>query len=339
MAASDNDRPMEDLEPLVEGVMAGDRRQLARAITLIESRRPEDATLGQELLTRLLGLTGNAVRIGISGIPGVGKSTLIDSLGKLLVERGYKVAVLAVDPSSTISGGSILGDKSRMPQLAADERAFIRPSPTARSLGGVARRTQEALLLCEAAGYDVVLVETVGVGQSEIEVSEMVDSFVVLLLPGAGDELQGIKKGILELADVIAINKADGDLANEARRTSNEYASALRYLGGSSVEGGAWETEVLALSAHTGENLEALWSVIERHRAHLEASGRLDERRREQRGQWLWRLVEEGVMSAFRADGGVRTKLAEIEGRVRNGDMTAAGAAELLLASYFAEPN
>jgi LAO/AO transport system kinase len=325
-----------DLHALQEGVMAGDRRSLAQAITLIESRRPEDARLAEQLLGRLLPLTGDAIRVGISGVPGVGKSTLIDALGRLLIDRGYRVAVLAVDPSSSISGGSILGDKSRMPNLASDERAFIRPSPTARSLGGVARRTQEALLLCEAAGYDVVLVETVGVGQSEVEVAGMVDSFLVLLLPGGGDELQGIKKGILELADVIAINKADGELATQAKQTQTDYAAALRYL-----ESGrqGWKPQVVALSARTGDGLEELWAALEGHRQHLERGGELDTKRREQRRGWFWRLLEEGVMEAFRSDPRVQARLDDLEGRVRKGDVTAARAADELLAIYRDEPN
>ena len=323
-----------DIEELVRGIQGRDRRSLATAITLVESRHPEKAARGQELLSRLLPLTGNAVRLGVSGIPGVGKSTLIDALGARLVERGLGVAVLAVDPSSTVSGGSILGDKSRMSRLASDERAFVRPSPTARNLGGVARRTREAMLLCEAAGYDVVLVETVGVGQSEIEVAEMVDFFLVMLLPGAGDELQGLKKGIVELADAIVINKADGDLADQARRTRNEYAAAMRYLRGSGEES---PTEVLMTSATTGAGLDELWDSIERHRQTAAASGAFDRRRRDQRLRWFERLVEERVMASFDADAEVESRRQRLERQVLAGEKTAVQAADELVAA--ARPN
>ncbi len=316
-------------DELVEGLQARDRGALATAITLVESRNPERAALGQEVLARVLPLTGDAIRLGVSGIPGVGKSTLIDALGSLLTDRGYRVAVLAVDPSSTISGGSILGDKSRMARLATDERAFIRPSPTARNLGGVARRTREAMLLCEAAGYDVILVETVGVGQSEVEVAEMADFFLVMLLPGAGDELQGIKKGIIELADAIVINKADGDLADQARRTRTEYAAALRYLADDADD---WTTEVAAISARTGEGVEELWDLVERHRALLSASGGLETRRREQQRRWLWRLIRERLVESFRQDASVAANLARLEAQVIAGEKTAAQAADELLA-------
>lgn len=325
-----------DLEGLVEGVMAGDRGQLARAITLIESRREENSRLGQEVLARLLPLTGGSIRIGISGVPGAGKSSLIDALGLQLLDRGYRVAVLAVDPSSTVSGGSILGDKSRMPNLSQDERAFIRPSPTAQGLGGVARRTQEALLLCEAAGFDVVLVETVGVGQSELDVADMVDSFLVLLLPGGGDELQGIKKGIIELADIIAVNKADGDLEGPARQTRSEYAAALRYLEGQRA---GWQPRVVAVSALTGSGLEDLWTLLAEHRAMLEADGSLEARREEQRRRWLWRLLEEGVMDAFRSDPAIQSRLPAVENTVRKGRRTAADAASELLSVYLSRVN
>lgn len=317
-------------ESLVEGLQARDRGALASTITLVESRKPERAALGQEVLTRVLPLTGDAIRIGISGIPGVGKSTLIDTLGSQLTDRGYRVAVLAVDPTSTVSGGSILGDKSRMSRLAADERAFIRPSPTARNLGGVARRTRDVMLLCEAAGYDVVLVETVGVGQSEVEVAEMVDFFLVMLLPGAGDELQGIKKGIIELADAIVINKADGELADQARRTRTEYAAALRYVIDDTSD---WRTEVAAISARTGEGIEELWGLVERHRAVMAGSGALETKRREQKRRWLWRLVREGLVDSFRQDASAAADLARLEAEVVADRKTAAQAADELLAS------
>ena len=316
-------------DDLVEGIQGRDRRALARAITLVESRRPETAELGQQVLASVLPLTGSAARIGVSGMPGVGKSTLIDALGVRLIDRGLRVAVLAVDPSSSISGGSILGDKSRMSRLAADERAFIRPSPTAQNLGGVTRYTREAMLLCEAAGYDVVLVETVGVGQSEVAVAAMVDFFLVLLLPGAGDELQGIKKGVIELADAIAVNKADGDLEDQARRTRNEYAAALRYLDSSSRE---WSPEVLMVSARTGEGLEELWDLMQRHREVLTSSGGLADKRREQNRSWLWQLIEQRLIETFRADAAVAARLGALERDVIDGTKTAAQAADELLA-------
>jgi LAO/AO transport system kinase len=325
-----------EVEALVQGVMAGDRGLLAKAITHVESRHPEGARLGQEVLARLLPLSGGSIRIGVSGVPGVGKSTLIDGLGALLLKRGLRVAVLAVDPSSTVSGGSILGDKSRMPRLASDERAFIRPSPTAQGLGGVARRTLEALLLCEAAGFDVVLVETVGVGQSELEVADMVDFFLVLLLPGGGDELQGIKKGIVELADALAVNKADGDLIDQARHTRSDYAGALRYLEGQR-EG--WQPQVVAVSALTGEGLEELWELVQQHREQMESRGTLEERRDDQRRKWLWRLLEEGVMEAFRSDPAVVSRLGSLEQAVRRGERTAADAASELLTVYLDKIN
>jgi LAO/AO transport system kinase len=318
-----------DLEELVAGIQGRDRRALARVITLIESRRGDRAELGQRVLERVLPLAGGAIRVGVSGMPGVGKSTLIDALGMRLLERGLSVAVLAVDPTSVVSGGSILGDKSRMSRLAADERAFIRPSPTARDLGGVTRRTAESVLLCEAAGFDVVLVETVGVGQSEVDVAELVDFFLVLLLPGAGDELQGIKKGIIELADAIAINKADGEREDEARRTRNEYAAALGYL---DPGDGAWRTEVLTISARSGQGVDELWDLIERHRQAAAAAGALAARRREQQRRWLWRLVEEGLLERFRADPAVAARLGPLERDVLDGRKTAAQAAEELLA-------
>ncbi|MDX1643508.1 MAG: methylmalonyl Co-A mutase-associated GTPase MeaB [Thermoanaerobaculia bacterium] len=319
-----------EVEAVVEGIQGRDRRALAKAITLIESRRGDRAEVGQEVLERVMPLTGGSIRLGVSGIPGVGKSTLIDALGKLLLDRGQRVAVLAVDPSSTVSGGSILGDKSRMPHLAADERAFIRPSPTAANLGGVARRTREAILLAEAAGYDVVLVETVGVGQSEVEVAQMVDFFALLLLPGSGDELQGLKKGIVELADVIVIHKADGDLADQARRTANDYRAALRYLGAS---GTAREVEVLTASAHEGEGIEELWSLVQERWEKDRTSGALDERRRAQQRQWFRRLVEEKVMDEFLSRAGVASRFESLESEVAAGRKTAGGAADELVAA------
>lgn len=320
-----------EIEHLAAGVRAGDRAQLARAITLIESARGSDAPRAQALLARVGPAQGAVHRVGISGAPGVGKSTLVDALGLRLVERGHRVAVLAVDPSSTLSGGSILGDKSRMARLARSDAAFIRPSPSAASLGGVARRTRESMALVEAAGYDVVLVETVGVGQSEVAVAGMVDTFVVLLLPGAGDELQGIKKGILELADVLAVTKCDGDNAARARAAVSDHSAALRYL---RRRDEAWTPRTLAVSAVSGEGLDELWEAIEAHRAALTKHGRLETRREEQQVRWVWSLVEEGLMDAFRAHSGVQSSLPGLLERVRSGEIPAAQAAGDLLDAF-----
>jgi len=277
-------RSSSTLDEYVEGVRAFDRTILSKAITLIESSRAEDEALARELLERLYPQTGDAWRVGITGVPGVGKSTFIEALGTKLVREGRRVAVLAVDPSSSISGGSILGDKSRMDELAREETAFIRPSPSAETLGGVARRTRETMLLCEAAGFDVILVETVGVGQSEILVAGMVDFFCVLMLPGAGDELQGIKKGILELADVVAVNKADGPTLSAARDAVRVYGSALSYT---RSRRGAWKPRALLVSARTGEGLDELWSLVEEHRRTLTDTGERDTSRREGLRTWM----------------------------------------------------
>lgn len=304
---------------------------LARAITLVESRLPEDQARAQEVLQRLLPHTGGALRVGVSGVPGVGKSTFVEALGARLVERGRRVAVLAVDPSSTLSGGSILGDKSRMPSLAADERAFVRPSPSAASLGGVARRTRESMLVCEAAGFDVVLVETVGVGQSETAVSDMVDVFLVLMLPGAGDELQGVKKGILELADLVAVNKADGEQLSLAREAVGHISAALRYAPARSEH---WTPRAMAISAKTGEGLDELWEKIEEHRRVHGSKGVVEARRRDQHARWMWSLVEERLLDAFREHAVVRDWLEEVERDVREGRVTAAQAARGLVEGF-----
>lgn len=318
-----------DLDQLLESVRAGDRVQLARAITLVESALAADQELAQELLDRILPHTGGAIRVGISGVPGVGKSTFIEALGTRLVARGHRVAVLAVDPSSTLSGGSILGDKSRMPDLARAPEAFIRPSPSAASLGGVARRTRESMLLCEAAGFDVILVETVGVGQSETAVADMVDFFLVLMLPGAGDELQGIKKGILELADLVAVNKADGEQLALARTAVRDYSATLRYARPRSA---CWTPRAVGVSARTGEGIDELWEIVLEHRAALAAAaeagepGGLQERRRDQLGRWMWSLVEERLLQDFRSHPGVSTHLEAVEAAVREGRSTPARA-------------
>jgi LAO/AO transport system kinase len=316
-------------EALAEGVRAGDRRALAKAITLVESTRPDHQEAAQRLLERLLPATGGAVRMGISGVPGVGKSTFIEAFGLHLVERGRRVAVLAVDPSSALSGGSILGDKTRMPRLAAAAEAFIRPSPAAGSMGGVTRRTREALLVCEAAGYDVVLVETVGVGQSEFAVASMVDFFLVLMLAGAGDELQGVKRGILELADALAINKADGDNRPRAEQAAAQYRSALNLFRHAA---GAWEPVVLTVSALEARGMDAVWSVVEEHRRRLAGTGELERKRREQRRAWLWAMVEDGLKRRFLARPDVARLVPEMEAAVVDARLTPTEAARRLLA-------
>ncbi len=318
------------LDAYVAGVRAGDRPVLGRAITLVESDREDQKDVAQELLAHLLPYTGRAHRVGISGVPGVGKSTFIDALGTLLTGRGQRVAVLAVDPTSAVSGGSILGDKTRMARLGRDPNAFIRPSPTGGTLGGVARKTREAMLVCEAAGFDVVLVETVGVGQSETLVSEMVDFYLVLLLAGAGDELQGIKRGILELADMLAINKADGDNEERAERARRAYARAIRLV---RPPRGPWKVPVVTCSALTGAGIEALWERVEAHRQIFGESGELDRRRREQLVRWMWAMVEEGLLAGLRNRPAVRDRVAALEAEVRALRTTPTAAARALLAA------
>ncbi|MEO0323966.1 MAG: methylmalonyl Co-A mutase-associated GTPase MeaB [Myxococcota bacterium] len=317
-------------DDLVAGVRAGDRALLARAITLVESALPAHATLAQEVLGQLLPDTGGALRIGISGVPGVGKSTFIDAFGTLLTEAGHRVAVLAVDPTSSVSGGSILGDKTRMQRLARDARAYIRPSPTSGSLGGVARKSRETLLLCEAAGFDVVLVETVGVGQSETVVSEMVDFYLVLMLAGAGDELQGIKRGILEVADMLAINKADGDNVLAAERAKRDYAAALHLMRGARA---GWQPPVQTCSGRSGEGLAEIWAEMLRYREEETRAGRFAARREDQQVRWLWSLVDEGVKSRLRGSPEQRARLAALEAAVRSGETTAVAAAARVLAT------
>jgi LAO/AO transport system kinase len=319
--------PQNDVDAIAKSVVAGDRVALGRAITLIESAKPEDQARAQILLENLLPRTGRAIRVGISGVPGAGKSTLIDQLGLNLVAKGKKVAVLAVDPTSTRSGGSILGDKTRMGRLASEQGAFIRPSPAGDSLGGVTKTTRETIALAEAAGYDVVLVETVGVGQSETAVSNMVDVFVVVGIPGAGDELQGIKRGLLELADVIAVNKADGDQVERANRAAMEYRTALHILAAGNP---GWSPVVLTVSARDNAGLDELWiKVEERHRA-LEASGALHARRAEQGVAWMREIFEQRLLAAFKGGKEVSRRWSEMEKKVRSGEITPTAAAEKL---------
>jgi LAO/AO transport system kinase len=324
-------RPRLTLDAYERGVRERDRAVLAQAITLVESREPEDGKLAQALLTRLLPATGGARRVGITGVPGVGKSTLLDELGMRLLSHGKKVAVLAVDPSSSVSGGSILGDKTRMARLSLEKDAFIRPSPSGLSPGGVARRTRESMLVCEAAGFDVIMVETVGVGQGETTVAEMVDFFLVLALPGSGDELQGIKKGVFELADAIAVNKCDGDGAVRAKAALADLRAALRYL---PQRRASWKVHAVAVSGQTGEGLDALWDVVEEHRRTLEASGELRAMRAEQQRAWMWSLIAERLETTFRAHPQVAQKLAQIESDVLAGRTTPPLAVDELFAVF-----
>ncbi|MET9591712.1 methylmalonyl Co-A mutase-associated GTPase MeaB [Streptomyces sp. NPDC006516] len=320
-----------DIDAYAKGVLDGKRAFVARAITLVESVRPDHRVLAQRLLSELLPHSGRARRIGISGVPGVGKSTFIDALGTLLTGLGHRVAVLAVDPSSSRTGGSILGDKTRMERLAVDPRAFVRPSPTAGTLGGVAKATRESIVVMEAAGYDVVLVETVGVGQSETTVAGMVDTFLLLTLARTGDQLQGIKKGVLELADVIAVNKADGPHERDARSAARELAGALRLMHPADA---AWTPPVLTCSARESTGLDTLWERLEQHRTLLESTGRLTAGRREQQVEWTWAMVRDELLDSLRTHPVVRTLTPELERRVRGGELTATLAAEQILEAF-----
>jgi LAO/AO transport system kinase len=324
-------RDAESAPAFRDAIRRGDRRAIARTITLLESTRADQAALGQAILDALVPDTGGATRVGITGPPGVGKSTLIEALGLHLLAKQHRVAVLAVDPSSPVSGGSILGDKTRMDRLAQDERAFIRPSPSGGSLGGVAQRTREAMLVCEAAGYDVVLVETVGIGQSEIAVHSMVDFFLVLVQPGAGDELQGLKKGVLELADALVVTKADGEQRASAERSRAEHARALELLRAPSP---SWRPRVLIASGSTGEGIAELWAMIEEHAAAVSASGERAARRREQARAWMWNLVDQGLRDAFRSHPEVARRVPALEREVEASRTTPAAAARLLLETF-----
>jgi LAO/AO transport system kinase len=312
-----------DVERLAYAIRAGDRTMLSRAITLIESKRADHRNSAAALTQALLPATGKAVRVGITGVPGVGKSTLIDALGSMLTSQGRKVAVLAVDPSSRRTGGSILADKTRMARLANDANAFIRPSPSSGTLGGVAAKTRETMLLCEAAGYDVVLVETVGVGQSELAVADMTDFFLVLVLAGAGDELQALKKGVIELADMIAINKADGDNLPRAKAAAAEYSAALHILTSTSSN---WSPPVVTCSALAEARIEELWEHILDHRERLTPTGELKAKRGEQQVKWMWTMLEERLFAPLRSDRTIKAALSRIEADVASG-ITAPAAA------------
>lgn len=316
-----------DIECLQHGIVSGDRSALARAITLIESRAERHRVIADQLISRLLPGAKHATRVGISGVPGAGKSTFIDTLGLLLVKQGRRVAVLSVDPSSPVSGGSILGDKTRMERLAREPSVFIRPSPSGGMLGGVARRTRESICLCEAAGFDVVLVETVGVGQSEVVVRSMVDCFVVLTIAGAGDELQGMKKGILELAQLVVVNKADGENQIRANSAALELERALRYL---DLDSGDWRTRVMTCSSRTGENVELVWTAVEDYISQASANGRLDGIRREQNVAWMDELLGQMWRQKIESDDRIRELRSRLESKVAEGKLPAPQAAENL---------
>jgi len=319
-----------DLARLAHGIRAGERAVLARAITLIESKRSDHQKAARQLVQDLLPLAGRAVRVGITGAPGVGKSTTIDALGTFLTRQGRKVAVLAVDPSSARTGGSILADKTRMARLAADEGAFIRPSPSAGTLGGVAAKTRETMLACEAAGFDAILVETVGIGQSETAVADMTDFFLALMLPGAGDELQGLKKGLVELADMIAVNKADGDNLSRARAAAAEYRAALHIL---TPRSSNWTPPVVTYSALTGDGIAELWAQVIAHRDRLTATGELAARRREQQVKWMWTMLDDFWRMRIAAEPKLRAKLPQIEAAVAAGELTPTRAVDELVAT------
>jgi LAO/AO transport system kinase len=318
----------EAVDGLAQAIRSGDRAALPRAITMLESTRADHRERAQQLLLALLPDSGNAHRVGITGVPGVGKSTTIESLGMHLIDAGHRVAVLAVDPSSTRTGGSILGDKTRMSRLAAHPDAYIRPSPTSGTLGGVAKATRETVVLLEAAGFDVILIETVGVGQSEVAVANMVDTFVLLTLARAGDQLQGIKKGVLELADIVVVNKADGDHLAEARKAARELSSALRLIYPRET---LWRPPVLTMSAMEGTGLTEMWDTVERHRKVLTEAGEFEARRRAQQVDWTWQMVRDTVLDRVLSNPAVRTMRAELEQQVKAGELTPAMAAQQIL--------
>lgn len=324
-------RPPLDLTALGDAVLAGTRGEIAKAITLVESTRSDHREQAQRLLLRLLPHAGGAIRVGITGVPGVGKSTTIEALGMYLISLGHKVAVLAVDPSSTRTGGSILGDKTRMQNLSVEPNAFIRPSPTSGTLGGVAKATRETMVLIEAAGYDVILVETVGVGQSEVTVANMVDTFTFLTLARTGDQLQGIKKGVLELADIVTVNKADGKYEGEARVAARELSGALRLI---YPHDALWKPPVLTMSALENNGVDTFWGEVLRHRAVLGEAGELERKRQQQQVNWTWSMVHDQLLRRLDADPQVRAIRGEVEQQVREGSLTAALAAHRILDAF-----
>ena len=324
---------MADIGALAAGVVRGERRALARAITLIESTRDDHRTDAEELLEAVMPRTGGSVRLGATGAPGVGKSTFIEALGLHVIGAGHRVAVLAVDPTSKLSGGSILGDKTRMERLAREPGAFIRPSPAGPTLGGVARRSREAMLVCEAAGYDVVIVETVGVGQSETAVADMVDMFLLLIAPGGGDDLQGIKRGIVELADLILVNKADGDLAPAAHRTVGDYANALRLL---RPRLPGWQARVQACSALSGIGVDATWDAVLAWRGAM--GGMVEEQRSAQARAWMWNEIGENLTAALRRHEGVRELIGELEAEVAEGRIAPSTAVRRIMGRFLSDP-
>src|SRR6201997_1133243 len=325
----------DSIDALAAAVRSGDRAALPRAITLVESTRADHRERAQQLLLALMPAAGNAHHVGITGVPGVGKSTTIEALGMDLIRRGHRVAVLAVDPSSTRTGGSILGDKTRMAKLANHSDAYIRPSPTSGTLGGVTRATRETIVLLEAAGFDVILVETVGVGQSEVAVANMVDCFVFLTLARTGDQLQGIKKGVLELADIVAVNKADGEHATEARSAARELTMVLRLIYPRDT---LWRPPVLTMSALEGSGLQELWDTVLRHRDVLTDAGECETKRRQQQVDWMWSMVRESVLDRVLSNPAVKDIRAEVERQVRDGELTAALGAQRILDTATADP-
>ncbi|MDU0477718.1 methylmalonyl Co-A mutase-associated GTPase MeaB [Staphylococcus chromogenes] len=320
-----------DIDALYEAVLNNDRTNLSRAITLLESTAPAHRVLAQELLVKLLPHAGGALRVGLTGVPGVGKSTTIEALGMKLINEGHRVAVLAIDPSSTRTRGSILGDKTRMAKLSNQDNAFIRPSPSAGTLGGVAKATRESMVIFEAAGYDVIIVETVGVGQSEVAVSQMVDVFCFLALAGAGDQLQGIKKGVLEIAEIVAINKADGPNLKQAKRAARELAAAMRMV---RSEHDLWHPPTLTMSAVDGSGIDEFWSHILKHQETMHAAGEFDRRRREQQVGWMWSMVHETILQRLNTSAAVVQERSLVEEELRNGNITPTLAAERILRAF-----
>ncbi|MCP4217409.1 MAG: methylmalonyl Co-A mutase-associated GTPase MeaB [bacterium] len=325
-------KPQPSAEDFVNGVLKGDKTLLARAITLIESSAPGHYQKAREVLKGILPHAGNSLRVGITGVPGAGKSTIIEALGCYLIQQGFKVAVLAVDPSSTVTGGSILGDKTRMEKLSREENCFIRPSPSGGTLGGVSRKSRETISVCEAAGYDVILIETVGVGQSEITVRSMVDFFLLIMLPGAGDELQGIKKGVIEIADALIVNKADGPHKDKAELARSEYAWALKLLSPATK---GWETHAFTCSALTGEGIEDAWHIIKTFENLTKKSGAFSDRRKNQAQAWVTSMLEYFLKESFYNNPDVRDKLPGVKKAIVNETILPTAAAELLLNTYY----